>query len=251
MSRRIRVIPVLLLKDGGLVKSVKFKNYQYVGDPINAVKIFNEKEADELCMLDIFAYKDDEGPDFERIKEIVSEAFMPLSYGGGIRNIEDAKKLFYLGVEKLVINREFHNNPDLVTEISEIFGIQSVSVSIDYKKNLFGKNIVYIENGRKSTNKTPEEVAKSAASYGAGEIILNNINHDGVYCGYDIITLKKVVANVDIPVIVLGGAGSLNDFKLAINNGASAVAAGSMFVFQRPNQAVLISYPVLDNNLIF
>jgi cyclase len=250
MSRRIRVIPVLLLKDGGLVKSLKFKNFQYIGDPINAVKIFNEKEADELCLLDIFAFKNNDGPDFERIKEIVSEAFMPLSYGGGIRNIEDAKKLFFLGVEKVVINREFHYNPKLITEISETFGIQSIAVSIDYKKNIFGQNVVHIENGRKSINKTPEEVAKLAASFGAGEIILNNINNDGTYCGYDLKALKKVVSNVDVPVIILGGAGSINDFKLAIENGASAVAAGSMFVFQRPNQAVLISYPILETNLI-
>ncbi len=250
MSRRIRAIPVLLMKDDGLVKSVKFKNFQYIGDPINAVKIFNEKEVDELCLLDIFAFSYENGPKFERIREIVSEAFMPISYGGGIRSIEDAKELFYLGVEKLIINREFHFNSKLVTEISNIFGIQSVAVSIDYKKNIFGKNVVYIDNGKKSTNKTPEEVAILAAQCGAGEIILNNINNDGTYNGYDLKTLTSIVSKVNIPVIILGGASSINDFKLAIQNGASAVAAGSMFVFQRPNQAVLISYPILDNNLI-
>lgn len=250
MSRRIRVIPVLLMKDDGLVKSVKFKNFKYIGDPINAVKIFNEKEVDELCLLDIFASTYENGPRFERIKEIVSEAFMPISYGGGIRSIEDAKELFYLGVEKLIINREFHFNSKLVTEISNIFGIQSVAVSIDYKKNIFGKNVVYIDNGKKSTNKTPEEVAILAAQCGAGEIILNNINNDGTYNGYDLKTLTSIVSKVNIPVIILGGASSINDFMLAIQNGASAVAAGSMFVFQRPNQAVLISYPILDNNLI-
>jgi cyclase len=247
MIRRIRAIPVLLINDQDLVKSVKFKNYKYIGDPINAVKIFNEKEVDEICILDISAYKSNKGPNFEQIGEIVSEAFMPLSYGGGIRSVEDAKKLFYIGIEKIIINKEFHHQPALVTEISNIFGIQSVAVSIDYKKNIFGKSNVYIENGKKSIGKTPLEIAILAEKYGAGEIILNNIDRDGTYTGYDLMTLKEIVSNVKIPIVILGGASNIDDFKNAIKVGASAVAAGSMFVFQRPNQAVLISYINIEN----
>jgi cyclase len=247
MIRRIRSIPVLLINEQDLVKSVKFKNYKYIGDPINAVKIFNEKEVDEICILDITAHKSNMGPNFEQIGEIVSEAFMPLSYGGGIRSVEDAKRLFYIGIEKIIINKEFHHQPALVTEISKIFGIQSIAVSIDYKKNIFGKSSVYIENGKKSIGKTPLEIAILAEKYGAGEIILNNIDRDGTYTGYDLITLKEIVSNVKIPIVILGGASNIDDFKNAIKVGASAVAAGSMFVFQRPNQAVLISYINIEN----
>lgn len=247
MIRRIRAIPVLLINNQDLVKSVKFKNYKYVGDPINAVKIFNEKEVDEICILDITAYKSNKGPNLKQIGEIVSEAFMPLSYGGGIRSVEDAKRLFYIGIEKIIINKEFHEQPELVTEISKIFGIQSVAVSIDYKKNIFGKSSVYIENGKKSIGKTPLEIAILAERYGAGEIILNNIDRDGTYTGYDLITLKEIVSNVKIPIVILGGASNIDDFKNAIKVGASAVGAGSMFVFQRPNQAVLISYINIEN----
>ncbi len=247
MIRRIRAIPVLLINNEDLVKSVKFKNYKYVGDPINAVKIFNEKEVDEICILDISAYKSNKGPNFDQIGEIVSEAFMPLSYGGGIRSVDDAKRLFYLGIEKVIINREFHLQPLLVTDISKIFGIQSIAVSIDYKTNIFGKSSVYIENGKKSIGKTPLEIAILAEKYGAGEIILNNIDRDGTYNGYDLVTLKEIVNKINIPIVILGGASNIEDFKNAIKGGASAVAAGSMFVFQRPNQAVLISYTNIEN----
>jgi cyclase len=247
MIRRIRAIPVLLINNKDLVKSVKFKNYKYVGDPINAVKIFNEKEVDEICILDITAYKSNKGPNFDQIGEIVSEAFMPLSYGGGIRNVEDAKRLFYLGIEKIIVNREFHIQPSIITEISKIFGIQSIAVSIDYKTSLFGKPYVYIENGKKSIGKTPLQTAILAEKYGAGEVILNNIDRDGTYNGYDLVTLKEVVNNINIPTVILGGASNIDDFRKAIQVGASAVAAGSMFVFQRPNQAVLISYTNIEN----
>lgn len=244
--RRIRVIPVLLIQNKGLVKSVKFKNYKYVGDPINAVKIFNEKEVDEICLLDISASKNNRIPDFDHISEIVSEAFMPLSYGGGINDIDHADRLFYAGVEKLTVNKSFHYNPELVEKIAARYGSQSISVSIDSGKNWLGSNYAYINNGKTKTKYTPLELAVKAEDHGAGEILLNSISRDGTYQGYELDLIEKITSKVKIPLVVCGGAGNLDDFVEAIRAGASAVAAGSMFVFQRPNQAVLISYPSVE-----
>lgn len=244
--RRIRVIPVLLIHNKGLVKSVKFKNYKYVGDPINAVKIFNEKEVDEICLLDISASKSNRIPDFDHIAEIVSEAFMPLSYGGGIDDIEHADRLFYAGVEKLTVNKSFHSNPELVDKIAARYGSQSISVSIDSGKNWLGSNYAYINNGKTKTDYTPLELALKAEDHGAGEILLNSISRDGTYQGYELDLIEKITSKVKIPLVACGGAGNLDDFANAIKAGASAVAAGSMFVFQRPNQAVLISYPSVE-----
>jgi len=241
--KRIRIIPVLLLHKGGLVKSIRFKNYQYVGDPINAVKIFNEKEVDEIIVLDIDASAKKQAPDFKAIEEICGEAFMPLAYGGGIRTLDQAKQLLYNGAEKVILNTALLEQPQLIESIAKQFGNQSVVASIDYKKTLMGKQKVFGKNGTKKTNWNPIELAKKAEEYGAGEIMLNAIERDGTYGGYDLALLEKVADSVSTPVIACGGAGSMEDFRSAILNGASAVAAGSMFVFQRPNQAVLISYP--------
>ena len=241
--RRIRVIPVLLIHKGGLVKSVKFKNYKYVGDPINAVKIFNEKEIDEIIVLDIDATRENRTPDFEKIKEIASEAFIPMAYGGGITTIDEIKKLFYLGVEKIILNNAAVKNPDLITTAAGIVGSQSVVVSIDVKKNIFGKYKVFIKNGTENINIDPLIFAKQMQEAGAGEIMLNMIDRDGTYQGYDLSFIKQVSSQLSIPLIACGGASDVDGFYEAILNGASAVAAGSMFVFQRPHQAVLISYP--------
>jgi imidazole glycerol-phosphate synthase subunit HisF len=241
--RRIRVIPVLLLHNRGLVKSIKFKNYKYVGDPINVVKIFNEKEVDEICILDISASKQKKQPDIEHIKEIVSEAFMPLSYGGGINSIEQAEKLFYNGVEKVVVNYSAIYQRNLITEISKRYGQQSVVVSIDYRNNWLGKTSVYTICGEENIRKHPAELARELENYGAGEILLNSIERDGTYLGYDLAMIEKVSQAVNVPVVACGGAGSLEDFKKAVKAGASAVSAGSMFIFQRPHNAVLVSYP--------
>lgn len=241
--KRIRVIPVLLIHKGGLIKSIKFKNYQYVGDPINAVKIFNEKEIDEIVVIDIDATRENRSPDFKKIKEIAGEAFIPLAYGGGITTIEEIRQLFYLGVEKIILNNATVNNPDLVTIAAGIVGSQSVVVSIDVKKNIFGKYKVYAKNGTENTNTDPVVFAKQMQEEGAGEIFLNTIDYDGTYAGYDLKLIKQVSEAVNIPVIACGGAGKVEDFAEALKVGASAVAAGSMFVFQRPHQAVLISYP--------
>jgi cyclase len=241
--RRFRIIPILLVNNSGLYKSKKFKSLQYVGDPINTVKIFNDKEVDEICILDINATINNTGPNFTLINNVSSEAFMPLSYGGGITNLEQVEKIFRNGVEKVVINSNFLINPNLIKQIANKFGSQSVVVSIDYKSNIFGKNIVYTKCGKHKTNFSPIEYAKMAEDYGAGEILLNSIERDGMYVGYDQQLLNSISSNINIPIIICGGASNITDFSDAIKNGASAVSAGSMFVFQRPHQAVLISYP--------
>jgi imidazole glycerol-phosphate synthase subunit HisF len=241
--RQIRVIPVLLIHESGLVKSVKFKNYKYVGDPINAVRIFNDKEVDEICILNISASKQKKGPDIDRVAEIVSEAFMPVAYGGGVTTISEAEQLFYNGVEKIVLNYAAANSPALINEIAKRYGSQAVVASIDYKTGLFGKSNVYTLNATEKTGKSPLDFAKEMEAHGAGEILLNSIERDGTYSGYDLEMIEKIHRSVSIPIIACGGAGSITDFKKAVKAGASAVAAGSMFVFQRPHNAVLISYP--------
>ena len=237
-----RVIPVLLLHKGGLYKSLKFGKYTYIGDPINAVRIFNDKEVDELVILDIDASKHKRGPETEQIAEIVSEAFMPVAYGGGISNINHAATLFYNGVEKVILNSVILTNPTLVSEIANRYGNQSVIASIDYKSKLLSGNKIYSHAEIKHKHNSIIEYAKMCEDLGAGEIMLTSVSRDGTYQGYDLPVLKQVADAVSVPVIVCGGAGSKSDFEQAIEHNASAMAAGSMFVFQRPNQAVLISY---------
>ena len=243
---RIRVIPSLLLHKGGLIKSVQFKNYKYIGDPINAVKIFNEKEVDEIALIDIDASRDNRPPNFKQLAEIASEAFMPMAYGGGITKLDEIKKILLSGYEKVILNKILHTNLQLVTEAANLVGSQSVVASIDVKKNLFGTYKVYTNNGKTNTNKKPEQFAKEVEAAGAGEILINNIDVDGTYKGYDTHLIQLIAHAVHIPVIAMGGASSVQDFYNAKQAGASAVAAGSMFVFQRPHQAVLISYPAQE-----
>ncbi|MGN6492515.1 MAG: AglZ/HisF2 family acetamidino modification protein [Agriterribacter sp.] len=241
--RRIRVIPVLLLHKGGLIKSLKFKDYKYIGDPINAVKIFNEKEVDEIALVDIDATREKRGPDIKKIIAIASEAFMPMAYGGGVTNIQQVKEIFYNGIEKVIINSAAVEQPTLITQIARLFGSQSLVVSIDVKQTFLKGDKVYIKNGKKNTGISPIDFAKQMENAGAGEILLNNIQKDGTFSGYDTNLIQQIAKTVNIPVIALGGASDLKDFKAAIENGASAVAAGSMFVLQKPHRAVLISYP--------
>lgn len=240
--RRIRVIPVLLISKGGLVKTCQFKNPKYIGDPINAVKIFNDKEVDELVIIDIDATQDKKTPNFAIIKEIVNEAFMPVSYGGGINSLAQVKMLLQNGIEKVILNHSAVHDPKLITDIASNFGAQSVVVSIDYKKNIWGKAKVYTQKGKENTGLDPIEFAQKCEQMGAGEIILQSIEREGTYKGYDIEMIQQLSAAVGIPVVACGGASDIQDFKSAVDHGASAVAAGSMFVFQRPHQAVLISY---------
>ena len=243
MVKRIRVIPVLLIQKNGLVKSVKFKNHKYVGDPINAVKIFNDKEVDEIVILDISATAEKRKPNILQIKEIASEAFMPLAYGGGITKLDEIKELVTSGVEKVVLNTAAVQQPDLIKQGAEWVGSQSIVVSIDVKKNLWGKYKVFTMNGTNNTGLDPVEFAKQVERSGAGEIFLNSIERDGTFEGYDLQLIDAVTKAVHIPVVAVGGASSVDDFGKAVAHGASAVAAGSVFVFQRPHRAVLISYP--------
>lgn len=226
------------------MKSVKFKNHKYVGDPINAVKIFNQKEVDEIAIIDISATKKGRTPNIQQISEIAGEAFMPLSYGGGITKLSEIKQILFEGVEKVVLNTSALDNPSLITEAAKKFGSQSIVVSIDVKKDWLGRYRVFRNNGTKNTAKDPAVFAKQMEEAGAGEIFLTSIDRDGTFGGYDISLIQKVADAVSIPVIACGGASSIEDFRSAVKDGgASALAAGSMFVFQRPHRAVLISYP--------
>lgn len=244
MYKRPRVIPCLLLVDGGLVKTTKFKKPNYLGDPINAVKIFNEKQVDELCILDITATREGREPDFKQLEDIASEAFMPMSYGGGITNIEQIKRLLYIGFEKVVLNTALVNNKALIKRAAELAGEQSVVVSIDAKKDIMNRYYCVIKDGTKKVNMSPVDMAIEAQKLGAGEIFLNSVNKDGTMSGYDIKLIKSVVDAVDIPVVACGGAGSMKDLKEALLAGnAHAVSAGSLFVYYGKRKGILINFP--------
>lgn len=239
-----RVIPCLLLKNKGLVKTVNFKNPTYIGDPINAVKIFNEKEVDELIFLNIDATLNNLPPPYELIKDISSECFMPFCYGGGIKNIDQIGKIINSGAEKISINSEAFYNPKFVEEAVKLFGSSTIVASVDIKKNIFGKNQCYINGGRKNTKLEPSKYIKRLEELGVGEIILNSIDKDGTMQGYDIALINKISNLVNIPVIAIGGAGNLSHVEEVLKRGnASAAAAGSIFVFHGKHKAVLISYP--------
>ncbi|MHB0952139.1 MAG: AglZ/HisF2 family acetamidino modification protein [Allorhizobium sp.] len=239
-----RVIPSLLLKGSGLVKTTGFKNPVYIGDPINAIKIFNAKEVDELVVLDITASREGRGPAFDTIRDITNECFMPLSYGGGIRTVEDMRNILKAGIEKVIINHAALTNPDLIKQAAAEFGSQAVLVSIDVKKSRWGGPQVYSSSGAKIPEKDPVRWARMVEELGAGEIYLTSVDCEGTMKGYDLKLIEAVSQAVGIPVIASGGAASVEDFQKAKRQGgASAVAAGAMFVFQGPHRAVLITYP--------
>jgi cyclase len=241
---RTRVIPVLLLKGRGLVKTVRFKEPKYLGDPINTVKIFNDKYVDEIVILDIQATLEKRKPQFDLIAQIASEAFMPMCYGGGVRSLEDVKTILGIGVEKVAINSVAAEDETFVTKASDMVGSQSIVVSMDIKKNFLGKYEVYTQGGRCNVKADPVEFAVRMEKAGAGELLVNSIDCDGMMQGYDIELLKKITHAVSIPVIACGGAGNTTDLAKAVyQGGASAAAAGSMFVFQGKYRAVLITFP--------
>lgn len=242
---RPRIIPCLLIRDKGLVKTVRFSNHKYVGDPINAVRIFNEKEADELIVLDIDATIKNSEPDFKMIGHLASECRMPLCYGGGINTVKQAKTIIGLGVEKVAISSAIIKNPELVRDISKEIGSQSVVVVLDVNRHKFNGNYeIYTHNGKIKTNNCPVEFARKVESLGAGEIVINSIDRDGEMKGYDLNLARRVRESVTIPMTILGGAGSLNDIGNLINNfGLIGAAAGSLFVFKGVYKAVLINYP--------
>ena len=242
---RPRVIPCLLVHEGGLVKTVGFKTPKYVGDPINAVKIFNEKEADELVVLDIDATVNGAEPDYRMIANLAAECRMPLCYGGGVRSAAQAKKIIGLGVEKVALSAAAIENPNLITQIADEIGRQSVVVVLDVKKRMLSKEYdVFIHNGKKNTKRSAIEVATQAEALGAGEIVINSIDNDGQMKGYDLVLAQKIRQAVKIPITVLGGAGSLNDIGALIRTcGVVGASAGSLFVFKGVYKAVLINYP--------
>lgn len=239
-----RIIPCLLYSDYGLVKTKQFKRPSYIGDAINAVKIFNEKEVDELIFLDISKKKSSKKPNFQLISDVASEAFMPMCYGGGVSSIEEMKTIYRLGVEKISLNTIAFENPNFVREASKIFGSSSVVGSIDYKKDLFGKVRVKTGNGKKWTKYTPIEYAKHIEDLGVGEILLTSIDFEGMMSGYDLDLIREISQSVKIPVIANGGAGNFQDFEKVFSlTDASAVSAGSVFVYYGKYNAVLINYP--------
>jgi cyclase len=241
---RPRIIPCLLIRDNGLVKSVQFKDHKYVGDPINAVKIFNEKEVDEIIIVDIDATAYNREPDYKLIEALAAECRMPLCYGGGVKTVEQAQKIFALGVEKVSISSEAVLNPNLLTEIGNRVGSQSIVVVLDVKKSKSGNYEIWIHNATKNTGKDPIEFAKEVERLGAGEVVVNSIDEDGMMKGYDMVLIDKIRNAISLPITVLGGAGTLKDIgNLILKYKVIGAAAGSLFVFKGVFKAVLINYP--------
>jgi imidazole glycerol-phosphate synthase subunit HisF len=238
-----RVIPVLTVSDGYLVKPVKFKGETYIGDPINAVRIFNEKQVDELLIVDIDATVKGTGVNYTLVEEIASEAFMPVGYGGGVASAAEARRITGIGIEKVVLGTAAIARPEVITEIADALGSSSTVVSVDAKKRLTSGWDTFVERGRRKTGLGPVEAAQRAQQLGAGEVIVTAIDRESVMGGYDLALIEAVSQAVTVPVVALGGSGRYEDFAPALGAGASAVAAGSMFVLNGKHRAVLISYP--------
>ena len=250
---RPRIAPCLLIRNGGLVKTVRFRDDKYVGDPINAVKIFNEKEADELVVLDIDASATGAAPNTKLISQFAVECRMPLCYGGGIKTVEQARTIIGLGVEKIALSSAAVENPPLVSAIATAVGSQSVVVVFDVRRRADGEYEVWTHNARRQTGKLAVDAIVEAESLGAGEVLVNSIDQDGTMKGYDLNLARRVRETTRLPMTILGGAGSLADIARLIETcGVIGAAAGSVFVFKGPHRAVLISYPnrALKDDLI-
>ena len=241
--KRARVIPVLLVQGAGLVKTVRFKDGKYVGDPINAIRIFNEKEVDELIVVDIMASEEKRPPRFVSVQDWASECFMPLCYGGGITRLDEMERLFQGGVEKVAVNASAADRPELIRAAARAFGSQSVVVSIDVKKSWRGRYQAVVNRATRVVSDNIVEYAHKVRDLGAGEILLNAVDLDGTMQGFDLNLIQTICREVDIPVIALGGGKTVEHLREALQAGASAVAAGSMFVFHGKHRAVLITYP--------
>jgi len=240
----VRLMPCLLISNGALVKTVKFKTPTYVADPINAVHIFNQKEVDELIILDIGATTQNRGIDYETLEKLLTECFMPICYGGGVNSIEDMSRLFSLGIEKVSLGAAAFENPDLIRQAAAEFGNQAIVVSIDVKKGLLGSYSVRTHQGTKDTKMHPVVAAQYVEKLGAGEILLYSIDRDGTWAGFDLKLVQEVVNSVRLPIVATGGAGSMTDIQAVVKQaGASAVAIGSMAVFQGKDLGVLIKFP--------
>jgi imidazole glycerol-phosphate synthase subunit HisF len=241
---RARVIPVLLLKNLGLVKTVRFNKHRYIGDPINAVKIFNDKKADELIFLDINASPENRLISLDFVHKVGDEANMPFAVGGGIKTIQDIRSILENGAEKVVINTTAFKKPEFIKQAVDAFGSSTIVVCLDVKKNFLGKYQLVYNHGDKKAKADPVEFAKKMEEYGAGEIVIQSVDKDGTYEGYDLNLIKSLSENISIPIVALGGAKNYTDFSDAVNYSfASAVAAGSLFVYHGPRKAVLINYP--------
>lgn len=240
---RKRIIPSLLLRNGGLVKTERFANPKYIGDPINAVKIFNEKEVDELLLLDITSTRENKAPNFGLIEEIVSEAFMPVAYGGAVRTVEDASRLLSLGVEKIALNTAALLNLSLVTALKDRYGAQCVVGVVDVKKKLLGGYAVHSHAGVKTPYADPVAWAQQLVAAGAGEILLQSVDRDGTMSGFDIELLSRLKNKLGVPLVAAGGAGTVEHMKRAFAScELSGLAVGARFVFQGPLRGVLINY---------
>lgn len=241
---KIRIIPCLQLIESSLVKTVKFRNPSYIGDPVNTVRIFNELEVDELCFLDIRATSQNKKTNFRILEEIANECFMPLSFGGGLKDFETVKKIFAIGFEKVVINSYAIKQPQFITKVAEYFGNQAVIASIDIKKNILGNHLVFTNNGIEKTKLEPISWAQKLEELGAGELLVTSMDRDGIWEGFDVKIIKKISESVSIPVIANGGAGSVQHIgDVVINGRASAVALGSMVVYQKKGMGVLVNFP--------
>ncbi|ATI01011.1 AglZ/HisF2 family acetamidino modification protein [Alcaligenes faecalis] len=238
-----RVIPVLSLKNGGLVKTRRYQDPKYVGDPTNAIRIFNEKEVDELVVLDIGASSAGTAPDFEVVRLFAEECFMPLTYGGGIQNMQQVERIFDLGIEKVSLQSAVMHDTRLIQDIARVYGQQSVVLGVDIKKNWLKQPKLYISQSGKLLNRPIYDYLAERVDAGVGEVLLSAVDHDGMMDGYDLDLIHSVASRLPVPVVALGGARSMDDFNLALKAGASAVAAGAMFVFKGPHRAVLINYP--------
>ena len=236
-----RIIPSLQIENEGLVKSFKFKDKTYIGDPINAIKIFNDKEADEIILLDINSTGS--GINYELLEDMAGEAFMPLSYGGGVQNIEQAKVIFKIGIEKIILNKSAIENPNLISKMADLSGSSSVVIAINTKRSLFGKYEVYSSNGKSNLKISLIDYIKKIQQLGAGEILICDISKDGTFCGLNQELIKLLKDKVNIPLLISGGCSNLKDAKEAILCGASGVVASSLFVFHGRLNAVLINYP--------
>ena len=241
---RTRVIPVLLLKDESLVKTIQFGKYGYIGDPINTCRIFNELEVDELCFLDISASQEKKEPDYKILQEISNECFMPLSYGGGIDSFEKAEKVFKIGFEKIILNSASFTHPEVIAEIARVYGSQAVVIAVDVRKNFWGKYEVFGVSGTVNHKKNPIEWVKEVENLGAGEILLTSIDREGTWKGFDVELVRKITDTTSLPVVAHGGAGSIQHIEDVVKGGnASAVALGSMVVYQKQGLGVLVNFP--------
>jgi cyclase len=238
-----RIIPTLLLQGNRLVKTIRFKEPKYVGDPLNIIRIFNEKEVDELMLLDISCSKETKNPNYKMIEQIASECFMPLTYGGGIRTLDEAQRLFGSGIEKICIQTKALENIKFINLLAEKFGSQSIVFSLDVKRNWYGKPKVFMASKGKTIKIELTDLLIGVVQAGAGEVLLNSVDRDGTLEGPDLDLIRKASDAVNVPIITIGGIASLDDIKASLVAGASAVGAGAFFIYQGPHKAVPVSYP--------